>query len=160
MFSPEHAADATLLRLLDRVYHEVCYRAYDVPPEHITVLQAKLEKVLAIVDNEFHTCYYSCKREIEDITEREGKESRPLSDMAERLKDLLDTSPLPHLKTRLSRYKIDARNYNLRNAINGTIGLYFKEVQETMQFLDALMDLYGEMDMVAGNLGESPGVMK
>src|SRR5690606_34647437 len=62
VFSAKKELDVSLLHLLDMAYREVRYRAYDVPPEHITVLQAKLEQVLAIVDNEFHTCYYSCKK--------------------------------------------------------------------------------------------------
>ncbi|MGS2762411.1 HEPN domain-containing protein [Sinomicrobium sp. M5D2P9] len=86
LFSPENEQETPLLKLLDIAYRDVRYdRGYHISPEQIAVLQAKLEKVLALVEREFYSRFYGCKKMVEALP---GKETGGNTGITDRLKRL------------------------------------------------------------------------
>ncbi|SFW57831.1 hypothetical protein SAMN02927921_02483 [Sinomicrobium oceani] len=144
VFAPEKEPDATLLHLIDRAYHEVRYGAYEIRPEQLTVLQAKLDKVLALTEKQFLLRYYACKKGLEDMVQRQAQDCRPLPELAERFRALLGTG---------GELAPVGNEEDLRQAIHGMIKNYFAEVQGAMQLLDSLIALYGEVDKTVDNPG-------
>ncbi|RNL83265.1 HEPN domain-containing protein [Sinomicrobium pectinilyticum] len=66
IFSLENDSETKLVKLLDIAYRNVRYgRDYHITPEDIAILQAKLEKVLSIVEQKFYSGLTNSKEAVE-----------------------------------------------------------------------------------------------
>lgn len=150
VFSSENELDTKLVKLLDIAYRDVRYdQDYCISPQHITVLQAKLEKVLAIVEREFYSRFYSCKKEVDELQEVEEQDLPQTLEVTERLKRLIKTRYRINKKSGQLWQKADISGSSaedLPHTVNNMIKTCFDALNEEMQFLETLIEIYGEMN--------------